>query len=182
MREKSRLYGNVELFTMFALQDFADKIREMIMRNFLMSLLCVFLGSGAPVFAADVAKDVVSAGVKASFDELERQMIYKYFGEHKEYVQVQEHEYEHEYEHEGGSGKNNKHKKKGLPPGIAKKLERGGTMPPGIAKQVLPVSLEKKLPPPPQGYERTIVGNDVLLVQIDTGRIADIITDAVLGD
>jgi Ni/Co efflux regulator RcnB len=150
----------------------------MIMRNFLLVLLGVFLGNGAPVFAADVAKDVVSAGVKASFDELERQMIYKYFGEHKEYVQVQEHE----YAHEGGSGKNDKHKKKGLPPGIAKKLERGGTMPPGIAKQVLPVSLEKKLPPPPQGYERTIVGNDVLLVQIDTGRIADIITDAVLGD
>jgi len=151
------------------------------MRNLFLVLFGILLGTSTPAFAAeDMAKDVVSAGVKASFDELERQLIYKYFGEHREYVQVQEHEYEHEYE--GASGKGNKHRKKGLPPGIAKKLERGGTMPPGIAKQVLPSSLEKKLPPPPVGYERTIVGNDVVLVQIDTGRIADIITDAVLGD
>ena len=148
------------------------------MRYLFLILSGVLLGAGAPAIAADVAKDVVSAGVKASFEELERQMIYKYFGEHKEYVQV----HEHEYEDEDRSGKGAKHKKKGLPPGIAMKLERGGTMPPGIAKKYLPDDLEKRLPPVPQGYERRMVDNDIVLVEINTGRIADIITDALLGD
>jgi len=31
------------------------------------------------------------------------------------------------------------------------------------------------------GYETVIVGDDVVLIEIDTGKIADIITDAVLG-
>lgn len=146
------------------------------MRYFLLMLLGILLGTGAAAHAEDVTKAVVREGVKASFEELERQMIYKYFGEHREYYQ------EHEGGDDGEAGKGNKHKKKELPPGIAKKLERGGTMPPGIAKQFLPDGLEKQLLPPPRGFERTIVGNDVLLVEIDTGKIADILTDAVLGD
>ena len=149
------------------------------MRYFLMILLGVLLNSGMPAYADDAAKAVVREGVKASFAELERQMIYKYFGEHREYYQ--EHEYENEHEAEDSQGKGNKHKKKDLPPGIAKKLERGGTMPPGIAKQYLPHELDRDLPPAPHGYERRVVGSDVLLVEINTGRIADIITDAVLG-
>lgn len=148
------------------------------MRNFLLILLGVLLGTNAPVNAEEAAKAVVSAGVKASFDELERQMIYKYFGAHQESSQA----HEQEYEDEGGHGKGNKHKKKGLPPGISKKLARGGTMPPGIAKKFLPNDLEKQLPPAPQGYERRMVDNDIVLVEINTGKIADIITDAILGD
>jgi Ni/Co efflux regulator RcnB len=149
------------------------------MRYFLMVLLGTLLSGGMPARAEDVAKAVVKAGVQASFAELERQTIYKYFGEHRDYYQGQ---VDHEDEGSGGHGNGNKHKGKGLPPGISKKLERGGTMPPGIAKQYLPGGLQTRLPPPPRGYERTIVGNDVLLVEIDTGRIADIITDAILGD
>lgn len=148
------------------------------MRYFLMVLLGMLLIGGMSAGAEDVARAVVKAGVQASFEELERQMIYKYFGEHREYY----HEHEHDYDDEGGHGKGKEHKKKGLPPGIAMKLERGGTMPPGIAKQFLPGDLDRQLPPVPRGYERRVVGSDVLLVEIDTGRIADIITDAILGD
>ena len=68
-----------------------------------------------------------------------------------------------------------------MPPGIAKHLERGHPLPPGIAKRDLPHGLDSSLPDSHDGYERTIVGNDVVLVEIDTGKIADIITDAVLG-
>ena len=143
------------------------------------TILFLFSGFAITAGAEDVAKAVVKAGITASFDELEKQMIYKYFGEHQVYAY--EYEEEEEAEESSSSGKGNKHKNKGLPPGIAKKLERGGTMPPGIAKKFLPATLEKKLPPPPSGYERTIVGKDVLLVQINTGLIADIITDAILG-
>jgi len=122
-----------------------------------------------PVYADDVGGAVLRAGVHAAFHELERQMIYKYFKGHVYEPVV--------YEERGGPPK-----KKGLPPGIQKKLARGGTLPPGIAKQYLPDGLIKQLPPPPHGYERRIVGSDVLLVAIDTGVIADIITDAILGD
>ena len=73
-----------------------------------------------------------------------------------------------------------KHKNKGLPPGIAKNLARGKPLPPGIAKQHLPAGLVSALPAPPRGYERIIVDGRVLLVEIATQVIHDILMDAVL--
>lgn len=78
--------------------------------------------------------------------------------------------------HQGGG----KHKHKGLPPGIAKNLERGKPLPPGIAKQHLPSGLVSALPAPPRGFERVIVDGRVLLVEIATQVIHDILTDIVL--
>jgi hypothetical protein len=75
----------------------------------------------------------------------------------------------------GGKGKH-----KGLPPGIAKNLQRGKPLPPGIAKQHLPTGLVSALPAPPRGYERVIVDGRVLLVEIATQVIHDILMDAVL--
>jgi hypothetical protein len=75
----------------------------------------------------------------------------------------------------GGKGKH-----KGLPPGIAKNLERGKPLPPGIAKQHLPSGLVSALPAPPRGYERVVVDGRVLLVEIATQVIHDILMDAVL--
>ena len=69
--------------------------------------------------------------------------------------------------------------RKPLPPGIAKKVARGGSLPPGIAKRFLPQDLDRRLPPPPTGIERVIVGGDVLLVQISTGAILDMIRAAL---
>ena len=139
------------------------------MRNVTTVILLGFLMlSVAPVYADDGGGAVLRAGVHAAFHEFERQMIYKYFKGHVYEPVV--------YEERGGPPK-----KKGLPPGIQKKLARGGTLPPGIAKQHLPDGLIKQLPAVPHGYERRIVGNDVLLVEINTGVIADIITDAILG-
>ena len=147
------------------------------MRYIMLVLLNIILFSAVPAHAeGDVAKAVVHEGVRAAFDEFEKQMIYKYFDEHP-YQYTHENEYEHDYDH----GKN-KGRKKGLPPGIQKKLARGGTLPPGIAKQYLPNDLNRQLPSPPHGYERVIHGTDVLLVEINTGRIADIVADVITGD
>src|SRR3970282_2374732 len=68
-----------------------------------------------PVYADDDGGAVLRAGVHAAFHELERQMIYKYFKGHVYEPVV--------YEERGGPPK-----KKGLPPGIQKKLARGGTL------------------------------------------------------
>ena len=78
----------------------------------------------------------------------------------------------------GRKGKNKQNKgrgvgNQGMPPGLAKK----GKLPPGIAKRQLPAPLAAQLPPPPTGYERVIVDNDVLLVNIATQIIHDALTD-----
>jgi Ni/Co efflux regulator RcnB len=75
---------------------------------------------------------------------------------------------------------NGKHKHKGLPPGIEKNLARGKPLPPGIAKQHLPDGLVKALPAPPRGYERIIVDGKVLLVEIATQVIHDVLMDVIL--
>ena len=84
-------------------------------------------------------------------------------------------------DHESTSNKGGgKGKSKGLPPGIAKNLERGKSLPPGIAKQHLPDGLRQTLPAPPAGYERIILEGKVLLVEIATRVIHDILTDVIL--
>ena len=70
---------------------------------------------------------------------------------------------------------------KGLPPGIAKNLQRGKPLPPGIAKQVLPIALVNILPPPPPGFERVMLSGKVLLVEVATQVIHDVLEDVILG-
>ena len=77
------------------------------------------------------------------------------------------------------SGKRNK--AKGLPPGIARNLQRGKALPPGIAKQALPVGLIELLPPPPRGYERILLSGKVLLVEVATQVIHDVLEDVIIG-
>lgn len=61
-----------------------------------------------------------------------------------------------------------------LPPGIARNLQRGKPLPPGIAKRFLPDGLAAVLPPPPDGYGRFIVGDDLVLIELSSGLITDI--------
>jgi hypothetical protein len=68
---------------------------------------------------------------------------------------------------------------KSMPPGHAKQLARNGTLPPGIAKKQLPGDLIGRLPPVPRGYDRVIIGSDVVLVQVSTNTIVDIIQGVV---
>lgn len=72
-------------------------------------------------------------------------------------------------------------KSKGLPPGIAKNLERGKPLPPGIAKRGLPTQLEEELPTLRDGLERVIVGNDVTIVEEGTRIVVDILRDVLKG-
>jgi hypothetical protein len=63
-----------------------------------------------------------------------------------------------------------------LPPGIQKKLERGGSLPPGQAKKLraLPNSCNTRLPRLPRDVERIILGDRVIIVQ-GGSRILDIL-------
>ena len=82
---------------------------------------------------------------------------------------------------DAAKGARGKRAGKPLPPGIAKNLTRGKSLPPGIAKQRLPDDLIRRLPPVRDGYERVIVDGRLLLVEIATQVIADIVADAVFG-
>ncbi len=83
--------------------------------------------------------------------------------------------------------RNKKIKRKGLPPGLAKKgklppglqkqLKKNGTLPPGLAKRSLPYDLEERLSPLPGGYVRLKVGSDIILMNGKTEVIVDIIHD-----
>lgn len=69
---------------------------------------------------------------------------------------------------------------KELPPGIRKKLARGGEMPPGIAKQALPDGLHRRLPPR-DGQDYQIIGTDVVLIDTATKVIVDVLKDVLRG-
>lgn len=84
------------------------------------------------------------------------------------------------YYRDHAAPRNGKHKgRKGLPPGIQKNLQRGKQLPPGIARQALPAGLIGQLPPAPKGFERIELSGKVLLVEIATQVIHDILEDIV---
>lgn len=60
-----------------------------------------------------------------------------------------------------------------LPPGIRKNLARGKPLPPGISRK-LPEPLAARLPRHP-GYAYQMAGADVVLVEIATGLITDML-------
>ena len=127
------------------------------MKNLLTSSIvaCSFFFAAIPANAAEI-------GVDIRFSTHEAAIIREYYRDHP-------------VAHSKGNKRG-----KSLPPGIAKNLARGKPLPPGIAKQGLPGALVNLLPPAPRGYERIVLGGKVLLVEIATQVIHDILSDAIL--
>lgn len=115
-------------------------------------------GNAVEATADDIVEGVVGGVLHAVLTDDERRIIHDYF-----------------HDHAGAFAK-----VKPLPPGIRKKLARGGAMPPGIAKQALPGDLYRQLPPR-DGQSYQIVGTDVVLVQIATQVIVDVLKDVLRG-
>ncbi len=131
------------------------------MRKFMLMAVMV-LAIGAAGWA--VANSAASAqSIEVSFSLKEKQVIANFFASSGS--------------DQGGQGKGKKKKKgagnQGIPPGLANK---GGALPPGIAKKQLPNNLISQLPPAPRGYERVIVDKDILLVHIATQVVHDVLT------
>ena len=122
-----------------------------------------FTLAAAAALAALLTVQPVSADVGIVFSQDEIRIIAEWYRDHGSAAP------------RGGRGRD-----KGLPPGIAKNLARGKPLPPGIAKQYLPDGLHAVLPPPPRGYERIIVDGKVLLVEVATQVIHDILTDVIV--
>ena len=97
----------------------------------------------------------ISVNVGIVFSDHERRAIYEHYG-----VSY------------GGTAK-------GLPPGQQKRLAKGKPLPPGIAKKHLPTSLDHRLGAPRPGTARVIIGNDVVLIQVSTGLVLDVIASVI---
>ena len=105
-------------------------------------------------------------GVHVEFSDLEISAIRAYYRDHEAAA------------HPGKASKGKGHKS--LPPGIARNLQRGKPLPPGIAKQALPTRLSQLLPAAPRGFERVVVSGKVLLVEIATQVVHDVLEDILL--
>jgi hypothetical protein len=66
-----------------------------------------------------------------------------------------------------------------LPPGMRNRIARGKALPPGIARRSLPHGLLGQLPQRP-GYSYAYVGATLLLIEVATGAVADILADVLL--
>ena len=96
------------------------------MRKIMFVLIGLCLISTGPVVSAEeVTTAVVKAGIKGAFNEFEKQMIKKYFSDNKYIRYVDDDDGSYSHNHKGKP--KNKGKNKGLPPGIAKNLQRGET-------------------------------------------------------
>jgi hypothetical protein len=87
----------------------------------------------------------------------------------------------HAYYDDQGGRPGNGRGRGGLPPGIEKNLARGKPLPPGIAKQYLPSELLVRLPTVPRGTEYIVVAGKLLLVEIATQMVRDVLIEAVFG-
>jgi hypothetical protein len=70
-------------------------------------------------------------------------------------------------------------KREALPPGLRKQLHERGTLPPGLQKKLVtvPAPMIGRLPPVPGYYHRYFAGDDLVIVDTRTNRIAAIIPD-----
>ncbi len=62
-------------------------------------------------------------------------------------------------------------------PDLSRRLEISATLPPGIAAYPLPQELHRQLSPLPHGYERFRTGQDVVLMDMRTGQVVDLLTE-----
>jgi hypothetical protein len=63
-----------------------------------------------------------------------------------------------------------------LPPGLQKKVARGGQLPPGWRKKFesFPASVESRLPPLPAGYGRGVIDGHAVIYNARTNVIIDV--------
>jgi hypothetical protein len=135
-----------------------------------------------PWWQSWVESEASTTSTTRVFSEDEKQIIRSYFRE----AGLRE------WSHDSQSGRDKPKKKKSLPPGLRKKLGRGGELPPGWQKKVargevldadlygqsspLPVELLERLSTPPEGTETRLLDDRVVRIVNDTLLILDVLS------
>jgi hypothetical protein len=118
------------------------------------------LALAASCAAADAAADPDDKGFSAH----DRAAIVAYYGEPQT--------------RHPGRGRGAAHARKPLPPGIARNLARGKPLPPGLVTRPVPRELLHRIHVP-RGCEVVWVDGRVLLVELATRLVRDVIEDVV---
>jgi hypothetical protein len=68
-----------------------------------------------------------------------------------------------------------------LPPGLEKQLQRNGSLPPELDKKMepCPVEITRELPPLPPDYRRGVVGASIVVFNVRTNIVVDVMHDVV---
>ena len=138
-------------------------------------------GTDIPWWQSWRTADEVTGVSNRLFTEDEKRIIQSYFEEWQGYQPVDENK----------SGRDKAKKKKNLPPGLQKKLDRGGELPPGWQKKVargevldvdlyrqsrsLPEELLDRLPTEADGTELRLLNDRVVRIIDDTRAILDVL-------
>lgn len=147
-------------------------------------LLALPLLAVSPAFAQTATQDAVDRAVRdvagAVMDDVftpeQRRIVDDYYRRQRSYDREDD-------GYERGGKKHGKDKG-GLPPGLAKKdhlppgLAKRDSLPPGLAKRALPGDLDDRLGPLPRNRERSIVGDDIVLIDTATNVVLDILKGA----
>lgn len=64
-----------------------------------------------------------------------------------------------------------------VPPGHAKRLYRGESLPPGLEWRYLPENLERRLSRLPDDYVRITIGGDIAIMNVRTRVVMDLVED-----
>ena len=136
-------------------------------------LAIAFLALASPPVLAQSQSG--NAAANAIFNEVEKRLIRNYFGQQATNEGRVKFKKGKKFK-QGKGAKGRGGRGGGLPPGLAKQLQRNGTLPPGLAKKALPPGLSGQLPPLAPGTARYMVNNDVVLIQQATGLILDILS------
>lgn len=155
------------------------------MRSSILVITVLVLATARGAAAADSAVGAaVRAAVDAGFTELERQGIARWYADHPQPDDAAAPGAD-RHRQDGKEKASGKHKqmppglarRADLPPGLSRHLQKNGRLPPGLEQRELPPALEEQLGAPPAGTERVLVGGDVILVDVTTGVIRDILYD-----
>lgn len=146
-----------------------------------MSVVPSFYAMAAPPQSGDSAAQRV---IERVFSEAERAVIEEFYLKDAEAKAKHKKDGHKKAKHgKGGKGREGLPpglaKKDRLPPGLQKQLQKNGTLPPGLARNELPLALQNKLYPPKPGTKRLLVGRDIVLIDTKTDLILDIVYDVV---
>tara|TARA_R110000822_G_scaffold60287_9_gene150246 strand:+ start:2271 stop:2801 length:531 start_codon:yes stop_codon:yes gene_type:complete len=126
----------------------------------------------------------------ALFAETEKQVFSQYLGNPDGHYS-RDRDWDDDDDHANKDKHGKKHKQKSLPPGLQKKLERGGELPPGWQKKVergevldediyinharsLPEDILRRLPSTPEGTTLRQIDDRIVRVQDATRTILDV--------
>ena len=144
------------------------------MRTYTIAPLCILIfmlsmNSGCVTYvgarsgSVEVHQDDVY--LKVGFNDRDREYVHDYYRHYRK-----KHRKKYKKHMPPGLAKRNH-----LPPGHQKRIEKHGTLPPGLMRYHLPADLEKKLTVLPSGYARVRIGGDIVLLDENTQIAVDII-------